>query len=66
MAKTNDFNLCQQYLLNYIETIKKQINIYRMEVNQQKQSCPIEDLTITQIDHGPKESLDTKIYINEK
>ena len=54
MTNTNDFDLCRQYLLNYVETIKKQLNTYQIELNKQKQTCPIKDLTIDQIDHGLK------------
>ena len=39
MAKTTDFDLCRQYLLNYIETIKTQLNTYEIELNKQKQLC---------------------------
>ena len=60
MAKTTEFGLCRQYLLNYIEMIKKQLHTYQIELNQQKQSCPIKDLTMDQIDHGLKEFIDSQ------
>jgi hypothetical protein len=50
MANTNDFELCQQYLMNYMETIKTQLNQYQIELNKQQQSCSIKDLRIDQID----------------
>lgn len=60
MANTNDFDLCRQYLLNYVETIKKQLNAYQIELDKQKQTCPIKDLTIDQIDNGLKKFIDSQ------
>ncbi len=45
MAKTNDFELCQQYLINYIEDIKQQINYYERKLIEQTEVCPILAIT---------------------
>ena len=50
MAKTSDSELCQEYLMNYTETSKAQLNQYQIELSKQKQSCSIKDLPLDQID----------------
>jgi len=55
MAKTNDSDLFQEYLMNYIETIKKQIDQYQIELTKQSAFYPIKLLSLDQIDHGLKE-----------
>jgi hypothetical protein len=51
MAKTNDFDLCKEYLINYIQNIKKQLNQYQLELIKQSQSCPlIKTLSFDQIE----------------
>jgi hypothetical protein len=55
MAKTNHFELCQQYLINYIEDIKQQINYYERKLIEQTEVCPIIAITLEQIDHDLKE-----------
>ncbi len=58
MAKTNDFELCQQYLINYIEDIKQQINYYERKLIEQTEVCPILAITLEQIDHNLKQFVD--------
>ncbi len=58
MAKTNDFKLCQQYLINYIEDIKKQINHYQIKLTEQSELCPITSISFEQIDKCLKEFVD--------
>ena len=55
MAQTNDFQLCQQYLLNYIENIKQQMEQYQIELTKQSESYPITSISLIQIDHCLKE-----------
>jgi len=55
MTKSNDFRYCQQYLSNYLETIKTELNKYQMELNKQKQLCSIANLSIEQIDRCLKQ-----------
>ncbi|CAF1289522.1 unnamed protein product [Rotaria sordida] len=56
MAKTNDFDLCKEYLMNYIQNIKKQLNQYQLELaKQQFRTCPIIELSFEQIEHRLKE-----------
>jgi hypothetical protein len=58
MAKTKDVELCQQYLRNYLENIKKQLNQCQITLFEQSQSCPITELTLDQIDRCLKEFVD--------
>ncbi len=58
MAKTKDIELGQQYLRNYLEDIKKQLNQCQRILVEQCQSCPITELTLDQIDHCLKEFVD--------
>ncbi|CAF4078673.1 unnamed protein product, partial [Rotaria sordida] len=56
MAKTNDFDLCKEYLMNSIQNIKKQLNQYQLELaKQQFRTCPIIELSFEQIEHRLKE-----------
>jgi len=55
MAKTDDSDLWQQYLINYIEDIRKQIDQYQMELTKQSELCPITKLSFDQIDHCLKD-----------
>ncbi|CAF4172536.1 unnamed protein product [Rotaria sordida] len=56
MAKTNDFDLCKEYLMNYIQNIKKQLNQCQSELaKQQTQTSPILELSFEQIEHRLKE-----------
>lgn len=41
MAKTNDLQLCQQYLMNYIETIQQELVYIERKLTEQVQLCPI-------------------------
>ncbi|CAF3813930.1 unnamed protein product [Rotaria sordida] len=61
MAKTsNDTNVCHDFLVNYLENIKNQINKCQLQLNEQSHSCPITRLTIDQIDHCLKEYVHTE------
>jgi hypothetical protein len=55
MAKTDESELCQQYLINYIKDIKKQINQYELELIKQSKSYPKTTLSLDLIDPCLKE-----------
>ncbi|CAF4885114.1 unnamed protein product [Rotaria socialis] len=58
MAKTNDFELCKQYVMNYIENNKKQLNHWQFELakqEQQFQACLIQGLSFEYIEYRLKE-----------
>ncbi|CAF1929236.1 unnamed protein product, partial [Rotaria magnacalcarata] len=58
MAKTNDFELCKQYVMNYIENNKKQLNHWQFELakqEQQFQACLIQGLSFEYIESRLKE-----------
>ncbi|CAF4578462.1 unnamed protein product, partial [Rotaria magnacalcarata] len=53
MTKTNDFNLCKQYAMNYIENNKKQLNHCQLELTKQEQqfqTCPFKELSFEHIE----------------
>ena len=58
MAKTNDFQICQQYLDNYINTIRKEIGTCHIQLNNQAQSYQMTTLSLDQLDHYLKEFVD--------
>jgi len=58
LAKTTDFDLCQKYLMNYRQNIKKQLNQCQFELIKHSQSCPIKTLSLDQIQHHLKELVD--------
>ena len=61
MTKTNDFDLCKQYVMNYIENNKKQLNHCQFELTKQEQhfqTCPIQELSFEQIEQRLKELVD--------
>ena len=59
MANTNDFELCKEYVMNYLETIKMQLNQCDIELREHAQSCPtIEKLSFDQIQQRLKEIVD--------
>ncbi|CAM2730344.1 unnamed protein product, partial [Rotaria socialis] len=61
MAKTNDFDLCEQYVMNYIENNKKQLNHCQSELTKQEeqfQTCPMIELSFEQIEQRLKELVD--------
>ena len=61
MAKTNDFDLCKQYVMNYIENNKKQLNYCQLELTKQEQkfqTCPIKELSFEQMEQRLKELVD--------
>ncbi|CAF5225241.1 unnamed protein product, partial [Rotaria magnacalcarata] len=58
MTKTNDFNLCKQYAMNYIENNKKQLNHCQLELTKQEQqfqTCPFKELSFEHIESRLKE-----------
>ena len=61
MAKTNDFDLCKQYVMDYIQNNKKQLNHCQFELakqEQQFQTCPIKELSFEQMEQRLKELVD--------
>jgi hypothetical protein len=62
MTKTNDFDLCKQYVMNYIENNKKQLNHCQFELTKQQeqqfQTCPMIELTFEQMEQRLKELVD--------
>ncbi|CAF3336346.1 unnamed protein product, partial [Rotaria socialis] len=53
MAKTNDFDLCKQYVMNYIENNKKLLNHCQFELTKQEQqfqTCPMIELSFEQME----------------
>jgi len=58
MAKTDDFQLCHEYLKNYMENIKKQLNQCEIKLLEQSQRYPITEFSIDKIDHCLKEYVD--------
>ncbi|CAF3776931.1 unnamed protein product, partial [Rotaria socialis] len=61
MAKTNDFDLCKQYVMNYIENNKKQLNHCQLELakqEQQFQTCPIQGLSFELMEQRLQELVD--------
>jgi predicted transcriptional regulator len=70
MAKTNDFDLCKQYVMNYIENDKKQLNHCQFELTKQEQqfqTCTIKELSFQQIEQRLKELVDReRKYLSKK
>jgi len=61
MVKTNDFDLCKQYAMNYIENNKKQLNHCQFELTkqeQQYQTCPIQGLSFELMEQRLQELVD--------
>ncbi|CAF1210730.1 unnamed protein product, partial [Rotaria magnacalcarata] len=61
MAKTNDFDLCKQYVMNYIENNKRQLNHCHFELTKQEQqfqTCQIKELSFEQMEQQLKELVD--------
>ncbi|CAF0891282.1 unnamed protein product [Didymodactylos carnosus] len=58
MAKTNDFKLCQQYVITYIQNIKQQLNECQLELSKQSQPYRMTTLPFDQIDDRLKETVD--------
>ncbi|CAF2047118.1 unnamed protein product [Rotaria magnacalcarata] len=58
MTKTNDFNLCKQYAMNYMGNNKKQLNHCQFELGRQEQqfqTCPFKELSFEHIESRLKE-----------
>lgn len=54
-ATANDTKLCQEYLYNYLENIKNQLNQCQLELMKHSQSCSITTMPLNQIDDHLKE-----------
>ncbi|CAF1411371.1 unnamed protein product [Rotaria sordida] len=61
MAKTTDFELCQQYVIKYIKDIEHEHNLCQMKLREQSQLCSITTLPLDRIDSHMK-----KIVQNER
>lgn len=58
MAKTEDTQLCQQYLVNYLESTKKQFQQCQLELQKQSESFSLTTLSLIQIDQCLKGYVD--------
>ena len=58
MAQTDDFEICQHYLINYIKDIQQQIDQYQIKLTRQSTICPITSVSFDNIDHCLKEYVD--------
>ncbi|CAM2730298.1 unnamed protein product [Rotaria socialis] len=61
MSKANDFDLCKQYVMNYTENNKKQLNHRQFELTKQEQqfqTCPMIELSFEQMEQRLKELVD--------
>ena len=58
MAKTDNFQLCQQFVKNYLETLKKQLHECELELGKQLQLCPIRILSVDHINRCLKDYVD--------
>ncbi|CAF1513519.1 unnamed protein product, partial [Rotaria magnacalcarata] len=58
MTKTNDFDLCKQYVTNFIQNNKKQLNHCQFELTKQEQqfqTCSIKELSFEHMEQRLKE-----------
>ncbi|CAF1538627.1 unnamed protein product, partial [Adineta steineri] len=60
LSKTNDYELCFQYLTNYIEQLNEQINQYEKELATQLSSYSMIPISVNQVDTCLKE------YVNHQ
>ncbi|CAF2788571.1 unnamed protein product [Rotaria sp. Silwood2] len=58
MAKSNDFEVCHQYLMKYLRDLKKEMDQCQIELVKQSQSCPFVKLSLDQIDQSLNEFVD--------
>ena len=58
MAKTNDFELCQEYLITHLQNIAKQLSECQSKLTTHSQLCPITALPFDQIEHRLKQLVD--------
>lgn len=58
MAKTEDTQLCRQYLVNYVENIKKQIQQCQIELTKQSESYSMTVVSLLDIDQCLKDYVD--------
>ncbi|CAF4664571.1 unnamed protein product, partial [Rotaria socialis] len=61
MSKANDFDLCKQYVMNYTENNKKQLNHCQFELTKQEQqfqTCPMIELSFEQMEQRLQELVD--------
>ncbi|CAF4088880.1 unnamed protein product, partial [Rotaria sp. Silwood1] len=52
IAKTNNFNIGREYVMNSIHNIKQQLIQCQLELSKQSKLCPITMLPLDQIDHS--------------
>lgn len=55
MAQTNDFTLCHQFLLNYLQDIQEKIDHCMKKLTEQIESYPIKQISFEIIDRNLKE-----------
>lgn len=55
MAKTNDFELAQQYLLDYMKNLTKQLDLSQIKLNEQLKQCPIPLRSLNDLDDNLKQ-----------
>ncbi|CAF1164425.1 unnamed protein product, partial [Adineta ricciae] len=60
MSQTDNFELCHQYIMNYIEDFRKQINHCEKELTTQLTSYPIMPITFQQVDTCLNEYVDSQ------
>lgn len=58
MAKANDFELCRQFLINYIETIKEKLDDHVKKLAEQIATCSITDISFEELDQTLKQFVD--------
>ncbi|CAF1592229.1 unnamed protein product, partial [Adineta steineri] len=58
LSKTNDYELCNEYLTNYIIQLNEQINQYQTELTTQLSSYSMVPLSVDQVDSCLKEYVD--------
>ncbi|CAF4243626.1 unnamed protein product, partial [Adineta steineri] len=58
LSKTNDYELCFQYLTNYIGQLNEQINQYQTELTTQLSSYSMIPVSVNQVDTCLKEYVD--------
>ncbi|CAF4964931.1 unnamed protein product [Rotaria sp. Silwood1] len=67
MARSNDFEVCHQYLANYITDLKKEMDQCQTELIKQSQLCPFVTLSLAQIDQSLNEFVDCqRNYLSKK
>jgi len=60
MARSHDFLVCQQYLINYLEHVKQQMEQYKLKLSQQSALCPILPVSFDRINRCLQEFVDSE------